>query len=276
MSLLKNSILSLTIILCFNKFSLASDRQFTFTYQSKTLGKNQRELEVWNTYASGRADFYNCFDHRSEFEVGLTNRLQTSFYMNYSSERSFLPHVDSLGGRFITNSRFGVSNEWKYKLTDAVANAFGSALYGELGLWNDEIELETKLILDKKAGKWITAFNIVGEWELKHEYSDQENKVKIGTDDAKLELDLGLAYQIKPNLTFGFEARQNNVFEYKQNGAMKLEHSAFFVGPCFSYLSDDWWAAFTLMPQIISFKSSNLDLSEYERLNARLVFAFHL
>src|ERR1051325_3144227 len=97
----RNTILGLIAAVCFSQYSLASDRQFTYTYQSKVLGKNQREIEIWNTYATGRNSFYNRLDHRSEFEIGLTNRLQTSFYMNYSSEHSFVS--DSFGKGFVTN-----------------------------------------------------------------------------------------------------------------------------------------------------------------------------
>ncbi len=55
----------------------------------------------------------------------------------------------------------GVSNEWKFKLMDSAADAFGMGLYLEPEFEPDEFELETKLILDKNMGFWIWTFNLL-------------------------------------------------------------------------------------------------------------------
>jgi hypothetical protein len=68
----------------------------------------------------GGHDDYVGLDHRVEFEVGLTNRLQTSFYLNFSAER-----VGKTSSGLVSD---GVSSEWKYKFTDPVADPVGSRL----------------------------------------------------------------------------------------------------------------------------------------------------
>src|SRR5262245_22445372 len=61
----------------------ANDRHFTYTYESAVLPPDARELEVWTTWRTGRDRYYSAFDHRLEFEIGLTERLLTAFYLNF-------------------------------------------------------------------------------------------------------------------------------------------------------------------------------------------------
>ena len=146
---------SLSFFLFFTSLVNCQDRLFTYTYQSSVLGKGQREIEVWNTVHWGREDFYRAFKHRIEFELGLGSRLQTAFYLNLKSTAM---QIKEINNSFITSETdFSFSNEWKYKLSDPVANKIGSALYGELTVSKDEIEIEAKIILDKKSGRFTQA-----------------------------------------------------------------------------------------------------------------------
>src|SRR5262245_5114486 len=60
----------------------ANERHFTYTYETAVLPQGAKELEFWTTPRLGREDYFARFDQRLEFEVGLTNRLQTSVYLN--------------------------------------------------------------------------------------------------------------------------------------------------------------------------------------------------
>src|SRR4051812_33373099 len=127
------------------RLATANERHFTYTYESAVLPQGARELEVWTTARLGRDQYFARFDHRLEFEVGLTGRLQTSLYLNFSGETA----ETAPGVRTSGMSYQGVSSEWKYKLLDPVADALGLALYGELLGSTDEFEFEGKVILDK-------------------------------------------------------------------------------------------------------------------------------
>src|SRR4051794_25795500 len=86
----------------------ANDRHMTYTYESAVLAEGARELEVWTTARVGRHGYYAAFDQRLEFETGLTNRLQTSFYLNFSGITA------ETGGVKSSQMEFGgVSSEWK-------------------------------------------------------------------------------------------------------------------------------------------------------------------
>ncbi len=250
----------------------ANDRHFTYTYESAVLPEGGREFEVWTTGRFGREQFYSRYDQRLEFEVGLTSRLQTSMYLNYKG--LVFDSTDPMTMMTKRASSFeygGISSEWKYKLTDPVADALGSALYGEVSAAPDEIEFEAKLIFDKQVGNVLLAANLVGELEIELRPEAAE-KEWIG------ELDLAASYRFTPNLSVGLELRNHN-----EIAEGTWEHSALFLGPVLAYASKGWWVALTVMPQLPSLYRSaehggghGRDLHDHEKFNARLLFSFHL
>jgi hypothetical protein len=247
----------------------ANERHFTFTYESATLPRGAREIEVWTSPALGRGHFYARFDQRFEFEVGVTDRLMTAFYVNFSGSNETVFDPATMTKQRQQSFDFGgVSSEWKYKLSDPVADAVGLALYGEVLVSPTESELETKLILDKQVGDLLLAANIVGEYELEY------GTIQETEPEVKLEGHLALGYQVHPGLWLGLEARSETILEEGE----KLESSTLHAGPVLAYGSKGWWAAFTLTPQLPALKSEHgtRDLAYKEALTARLLFAFHL
>jgi len=251
--------------------SRASQRRFTYTYESGVLTHGQIELEPSTTFRIGKEDYYSRIDQRVEFEVGLTNRLQTSFYLNMTAVTAQAD--SSLGSEFEWG---GFSNEWKLKLKDPVADPFGLALYFEWGASTSEVEVEAKLIADKRAGNWLTAFNasIEPEWEFEIENGSEVE----AENETKLEFDLATAYFVRPSTSLGIEVRNHNLY-FAEGG---LQHSALFAGPVVSYSSEAWWATLTVLPQIAKLKGTEADkdnhlvLDELEKLEVRLMFGVDL
>ncbi|MEO5675528.1 MAG: hypothetical protein ABIQ74_12875 [Chitinophagales bacterium] len=269
-------ILSLTILAC--RSSFATDRNFAYTNESRTLQGGLRELEAWISYSYGRDNFYSAVKNRVEFEIGLGKKLQTSFYLNLNAETFpqtiYNPVTDSSGSiifqqQSVLHTKFnaGFSNEWKYQLSDPVVNKIGSALYGEISISPDGFELETKFILDKKFNRFVTALNFVSEIEWEAE--DNTEGETEWEQEFKPEINFGLIYELPNNFSLGFEARSLNIIH---EGIW--EHSALFAGPAFSYKQNDWWVSIGIQPQITDFKSSGLDLEDHEKLNARMLFAY--
>jgi hypothetical protein len=265
------------LFLLFAGSVFSQDRNFARTYQSITLPKGVKDLEVWNTFRSGRDDFYRRIDQRVEFEVGLTDKLQTALYLN-ASHISALTYMD-MGPSvepapvFESESEFSFSSEWKWRLTSPDANAVGFALYGEATFASRETELEGKIILDKRTEKNIFALNLVGELEW-------ENELKEGRVDAEeetaFETDLAYMHMIKNNFGLGFELRQHNVFEESA-----LEHSALFAGPTLFFSGNKYFLILNVLPQWANMKKSDavsgsLDLKEYEKVEVRLLLGFGL
>lgn len=245
----------------------AQDRLFTYTYQSTVLNKGQRELESWNTVRTGRDDFYVRFDNRTEFEIGLGGNLQTAFYLNLSSKTKTV--MEDTVKMLWTENEIGFSNEWKLKILDPVADPVGLAIYAEAGISSKEFELEGKVILDKRIGRFTIAGNGVYEIEFAPDYNNNELDWET---EQKLNGVLGFAWSFGTRFHLTQENTCNNVFS---DG--KLAHSALYSGLGMSYSLDKFWVNFTMLPQVASFKGSTntkLNLNEFERIQFRLLFSY--
>jgi len=240
----------------------ANERHLTYTYESAVLPQGAKELEVWTTSRVGRHSYFAAFDQRLEFEVGLTAQLQTSIYLNFSALTA-----ETMG---VKSSQFefgGVSSEWKYKLTDPVADAVGFAGYAELTASPSFYELEGKLIFDKVLGKTLLAANLVGAYEKETDHQEE----------LELELDLAATYFVTQHLSLGLELRNHNELEE----ADEWEHSTLYAGPVLAYTTETWWVALGVLPQLPALKKPSTEtgarvLDGGEKWNARLLFSFRL
>ena len=240
----------------------ANDRHFSYTYESAVLAPNEKELEIWTTYRNGRDTRYTRFDERLEFEIGLVPGLQTSFYLNVTAIGQ------NVNGELANSTEVSVSNEWKWRLLDSAVDGIGLALYGEITGSVDELELEGKIIVDKRIGNLLLAANFVAE----HEW-----EFGIGQTEKDLHLDgfLGASWFFTPRFSLGIEAWNANIISQGT-----WEHSAFFLGPVASYTGDGWWVTLTVLPQLPAFKPSEgggkYVFTDYERFQARLLFSWHI
>jgi len=262
-------LLSLLLFMSKN-VSSANERRFAYVYESSVLSPRARELEVWNTYRTGKPYFFRRLDQRLELEFGVADRLMTSLYLNYEWIMND-SNGNAPGGDLQSEQGASVSSEWKYKFFDRVADPLGLALYGEYTLGLHEQELEGKIILDKQVGRLLVAGNLVAEHEWK---TDLRDGVVENATEVKLEINGGISFNITGQLSLGFEAIQQNVFEDGE-----IEHAALFAGPVVSYATDQWWVTLTVLPQIAGLAGAAVDglnLEEFERSQVRLLLSFHL
>jgi hypothetical protein len=267
--------LLLSVICLIGISAFAQDRYFGQTYTSNVLPKGGIDLEFWHTSRLGHeGEFYNAQDQRAEFEMGLGKNLQTSFYFNRYQER-----VSSGASGTETENEIGFSNEWKCKMSDPVANKIGSALYAELGLkGGDELEIETKIILDKWLGKKkksVIAFN--GTVEFEKEFSWNNNKVESNGWATPVSINLAYQYLIKPTFGLGLEVVNRNDIE-KDQGWM---NSIFYAGPTLNFRGGKWFVIVNYMPQLGNIHKTiysplKMVLDTHERHEARIVFGISL
>ena len=237
----------------------ASERHFTYTYESGVLSPGAREVEPWSTFRLGRSDFYSRFDGRIETELGLTDRLQTALYLNLKAVTADTPL-----GRSSSTELEGISSEWKLKLADPVADRVGTALYAELSAGPSEVELEGKLILDKRAGRLLGALNLVAEHEWGFDGPETE-------EETALEVDAAACWFLTPALTAGLEIRSHTVLPPGEEPT----RSALFLGPTVSYARHGWWVAASVLPQVRALAGASdghLDLEEHEKVEVRVLF----
>lgn len=235
----------------------ADERHFTYSYEPKVLPQGAIEFEQWATMRNGHdSSIYTRWDIRTEFETGLTDRLTTALYMNWTNK------WEPDKGTNVTNFK-GWSSEWKYKVSDPTADPIGMLLYGEFSVDRREWEGEAKLVLGKNVGSFVFAANAVFENEWK--------TIVDGTDPRKSEVETeqvfegtaAAAHRIG-NLAIGVEARSHTK---REDGHA---HHAFFVGPVLHASSERCWATCTFLVQTTS------DLEEHESTETRLIFGVHL
>lgn len=246
---------------------LAQDRLFNYTYQSAVLNKGEKEIEVWMSILEGKENYYRQIRNRVEYEVGLGSNLQTAFYVNTYSKTAF----DETSGKMITSSpTLSFSNEWKYKFSDATANAIGFAGYLEFTVAANKFETEIKAIFDKRLGRSTHALNLLLEPEYIHTAKNGEEYTE---KELKYDVYYGYAYELNKNWNLGIEASYKNVYIKEDD----ITHSAFFAGPTISYNTKNFWINASVSPQITGNNSganSNLNLEEYTKLDSRIIFSF--
>lgn len=256
-------LLTLAPALAFATPCWANHRMFTYTYETAVLPQDARELELWTTWRGGRDRYYSAFDHRLEFEIGLTDQLMTAFYLNFGAVTAETP----FGLRETSFDYQGVSSEWKYKLTDPFADPVGLGLYAEFSAGTREYEIELKMLADKRIGPLLLAANLVGEVEWEVEGEETRRELIFAPHVAA-------TWLVLPNLGVGLEFRNHNEIV-----GSEWEHSAIHMGPVVSYGGNRWWAALTAMAQLAAPKGAHggsLILDEHEKLEVRLMLGMDL
>lgn len=247
----------------------ASDRRFVFNHESSVLAPGEAELEPWTTVRAGRKHHYAAFDQRLEFELGLLPNLQTSLYWNFSSvSESALDEASGQRARTSSSQFRSLSSEWKYKFSDALADAFGFAAYLEGSYGPNEAELEGKLLFDKQLNGVLLVGNLIGEQEWEFEGGETES-------EQQLTLTLGAGLFLSPSWVIGVEG----LFSTTLVDGGEVESSVIYAGPSLAYSADRYWFALGAAPQVFAPKSQSgdaLELQHGERVWARALLGFRL
>ncbi len=141
----------------------ATERRFTFTYETTTTPKGSVEFENWATWkhtGNPGTAHTELFEFRHEIEFGITDRLQLGLYLfdwqyNRRDEDGRKARWQHSGAELI------------YSLTNPTTDFLGSAIYGEIVAGEDSLKLEGKLLLQKNFGAFRIAWNAIVEaaWE---------------------------------------------------------------------------------------------------------------
>lgn len=254
---------------CITVSAGATDRRFAFNYESGVLAPGEAEFEPWTTVRAGREHHYAAFEQRLEFELGLVPNLQTSLYWNFGASSESVLDAATGDRVRVSSSHFqSLSSEWKYKLSDPLADPLGFAVYFEGSYGPDEAELEGKLIFDKQAHNLLFAANLVAEQEWEFEGDETESEQKFS-------LTLGAGIFATPSLVLGVEAISSTT----RLAGGELESSTLYAGPTLAYAADRYWLVLSATPQVFAPKSESgdsLDLDHGEHVRARALLGFHL
>jgi hypothetical protein len=173
----------------------ATPRPLPFGYPYETLPQSGLEVEEVIDTTPVRALDGTGAEHwlpRSrlvtEIEYGITSRLELGFYLQF---------VDEPGTSGETPLRFdGLKQRLRYRFAEPGAWPIEVAIYGEVAELKNEIELEGKLILQRRFGPLRLISNLWAEREFY--FSDRREWVLHPT--------LGAVWELRPALQVGVEA----------------------------------------------------------------------
>src|SRR5258708_4606701 len=124
--------------------ALAEESMFAFVYTTDLLPQGAKEVEQWMTWRHQKiGGTYDQLEGRTEFEYGLTDRLQVALYLNYNWTQAyhngpfgattppeqFADYYPRPADRFNQTRFVGVSRESIYRLLRPYTDVFGLALY---------------------------------------------------------------------------------------------------------------------------------------------------
>lgn len=183
-------------ILGFTPVASATPRFLPFTYGYETNAEGEAEIEqyvdltpVKGAAPDGSSQWYLASQFQTEFEYGITDRLELGLYV------TFAPQPGDLTGAELTE-KTGAKQRLRLRLGEQGQWPVDVALYGELVENQDEIEVEGKIILQRRFGDLRIATNLWAEFE--HYYTSEKAIVLNPT--------LGASYQVTPSVHPGIEA----------------------------------------------------------------------
>lgn len=175
----------------------ATPRPLPFTYTTETLGQGELEVEQYADLTpvkafdpNGNATWYAATQFQTEFEYGITDRLELGLYV------VFVPTPSSYTFTAPMTEVTGVKERLRYVFADPGAWPVDVGVYGELVEGDTEAELEAKILLQRRFGKLRVDANLWGEYEIYYA-SSQKDLIANPT--------LGATYEITPSFHLGAE-----------------------------------------------------------------------
>lgn len=251
----------------------AQERGYVYTRESAVLDAGSSELDWWSTFRLGRQRYFSRLDGRVGLERGLSKGFELGLFWNFSSQTADVIDDPVTGDivRASSSELAGASLEASYQLTDAVADAVGSALQLFTTLGTKQSELGLRLIADRKLGRLKLAANVNGSLGLEPLRGDSGTEMHASF---VLEPALAAGYRLGEAVSLGLELRA------PLGLAGDADSATLFGGPVLSLAQPGYWAALGVQPQLVAFSGqspdSSLDLSSHERVEVRLLAGFLL
>ncbi len=177
----------------------ATPRALPFTYTTDQLAQGETELEQYGdltpvkavSTSTGLPVAYAATQFQTELEYGIRDDLELGLYVTLAP---------SAGDGYTSSARLPEGNGLKQRLRFALAPQeqwpIDVSLYAEIVENDHEIELEEKILLQRRFGKLRLDANLWGEYEL---YYEPQRDIVINPT-------LGATYEITPSFHVGAES----------------------------------------------------------------------
>ena len=200
------SFVALVALVALPRVAVANPRPLPFTYTAQTLPEGEVELEQYVDMTpvkaleipSGEVAPILATALQTEFEYGITDKLELGLYA------SFAPKPGSFAGVPDLLWKNGLKQRLRYRLADPGEWPVDIAVYGEVAEMQEEIEVEGKVILERRFGDLRIATNLWAEREF---HLDKPEQAWV------LNPTLGMTYQVTPVVHPGLEGWMRVEFE---------------------------------------------------------------
>jgi hypothetical protein len=216
----------------------ATPRPLPFTYTYDTLAEGETELEQYVDLtpvkavdaASGKHVWYTATQFQTEFEHGISDRLELGLYVAFQPD----PGSTYTDAATLTEGT-GFKERLRLRLAEAGQWPVDIALYGELVEYTNEFEIEAKVILERRIGKLRLAANAWVEREFYYSSTEQ---------DWVLNPTVGATYQVTPAFHAGLEYWMRVEFPDPAPTPRPFQVGPNqFVGPALMFnLGHLWWS----------------------------------
>jgi hypothetical protein len=217
----------------------ATPQPLPFTYVYETLPKGSMEVEQYVDYTpikvqdlTGKPVLYAATQFQTEFEYGITDHVELGLYAAIEpgdqNHQNVPPLTEGTGIKERLRVRFGEEGQLPVDM----------GLYGELVEYQTELELEVKLLLQKRIGDLRIASNLWGEVE--YEYTN----FHFDQPDWVINPTLGATYQVTPVFHPGVEAWLHAEFPAGSPPRTFNLGPQVYVGPTMMLdFGNLWWSA---------------------------------
>ena len=245
----------------------AEESMFAYVYTTDLLPQGAKEVEQWMTWRHQKiAGTYDQIEGRTEFEYGLTDRLQVALYLNYNWTQAyhngpfgattppeqfadFYPGPDD---HFNKARLVGVSGEAIYRILSPYTDVFGLALYTEPTVGKNFFEVENKIIVQKNFldDLLTVAFNFTDAPEFRNllDPADPTGTATSWQEETDINYALAVSYRFIENWSAGFEF----VNEHEYDGFVfnHESNSGYYLGPTLHYGGERFFVTMTALWQM--------------------------
>jgi len=256
---LKRSLFFIFTAFLLPSFTEAEESQFGYVYTSDLLPKGKKEVEQWMTWRHQKSQgTFDVWEGRTEFEYGMSDKLQLALYANYAKTRAFHNNVDGTtfppesfaetqvaSDTHYGDTKFiGGSFEAIYRLLSPYKDPVGLAVYLEPTIGRGLRKLEERVILQKNFidDTLILAANATveqeGRWLPADSEADPDSEEAVSHWDHETDVNfgIGMSYRFIPNWSAGFELLNEREFSSFNifNGRFRT-NDGYYLGPSFHY-----------------------------------------
>jgi hypothetical protein len=244
--------------------AFAEESIFAFSYTTDLLPQGGKEIEQWLTWRHQKNyGSYDQLEHRTEFEYGVTDKLQVALYLNYNWTNAF--HNGPFGATtppeqfadfnpgpddVFRKTRFvSVAGEAIYRIWSPYTDPIGIAVYAEPQVGENFRELETKLILQKNFFDDLLTltFNFTYAPEFRYVLNN-DGFSRSWQEETDINFTFGASYRFIENWAAGFEF--TNEHEYNSFWFNHESNSGYYLGPTIHYGAERWFITATALWQL--------------------------